>query len=64
VYAKTQFHKENLSALKFKGVVWETLNLSQVPHFRIGGCIHLIVNNQVGYTADRTIGGCETYSIV
>ncbi|XP_056596526.1 2-oxoadipate dehydrogenase complex component E1 [Triplophysa dalaica] len=33
-----------------QGIVPETFTLSNLPHFRVGGSIHLIVNNQVGYT--------------
>ncbi|RKP28148.1 thiamine diphosphate-binding protein [Syncephalis pseudoplumigaleata] len=32
------------------GVVMETLGLSNLSHFTSGGSIHLIVNNQLGYT--------------
>ena len=28
----------------------ETLSFSKLPHFDIGGSIHLVVNNQIGYT--------------
>ncbi|KAI8841738.1 thiamine diphosphate-binding protein [Chytridium lagenaria] len=31
-------------------VVTETLGLSALPHFTAGGSLHLIVNNQIGYT--------------
>lgn len=33
-----------------QGIVPETFTLSNLPHYRVGGSIHLIVNNQVGYT--------------
>lgn len=33
-----------------QGIVQETLSFSQVPHFDVGGSLHLVVNNQVGYT--------------
>ncbi|VDD94531.1 unnamed protein product [Enterobius vermicularis] len=39
-----------------QGVIWETASLSQTPHFRIGGSIHFVTNNQIAYTAEAHIG--------
>ena len=30
-----------------QGVVYETLGMQQLPEFGVGGCIHVVVNNQV-----------------
>ncbi|KAJ3272834.1 putative 2-oxoglutarate dehydrogenase E1 component DHKTD1, mitochondrial, partial [Blyttiomyces sp. JEL0837] len=38
------------SAFTGQGVVTETLGLSNLPHFTCGGSVHVIVNNQIGYT--------------
>jgi probable 2-oxoglutarate dehydrogenase E1 component DHKTD1 len=42
-------------AIAGQGIVQETLALSATPHFDVGGSLHLVVNNQLGYTtpADR-----------
>ncbi|XP_055970675.1 LOW QUALITY PROTEIN: 2-oxoadipate dehydrogenase complex component E1 [Sorex fumeus] len=44
-----------------QGIVPETFTLSNLPHFRIGGSVHLIVNNQLGYTTPAERGRSSLY---
>ena len=36
------------AALAGQGINQETLQLANVPHYSVGGSIHLVINNQVG----------------
>ncbi|KAM3926433.1 2-oxoadipate dehydrogenase complex component E1 isoform 2-T2 [Leptodactylus fuscus] len=45
-----------------QGIVAETFTLSNLPHYRVGGSIHLIVNNQLGYTTPSDRGRSSLYS--
>src|SRR3954451_12366661 len=50
------------AAFPGQGVVAETLNLQSLEGYATGGTLHLITNNQVGYTTDPTESRSTRYS--
>jgi len=50
------------AAMAGQGVVLETLQMSQLRGYRTGGTIHLVVNNQVGFTTPPGEGRTSVYS--
>src|SRR6056297_3283372 len=50
------------AAFAGEGIVQLTLNLSQLPGYRSGGTLHVVINNQVGFTTLPEDGRSTTYA--
>lgn len=44
-----------------QGVVYESLGLAGLPNYTVGGTIHLIINNQIGFTTDPRFARSTPY---
>ena len=64
-----QFYKNNAMAVLIhgdaafagQGVIYETLGMSRLPSYSVQGTIHVIINNQIGFTTDPRFARSTPY---
>lgn len=49
------------AAIAGQGIVYETIQMAQLDGYRAGGTIHIVVNNQVGFTTNYLDARSSTY---
>lgn len=68
-----KIHKQNFNkllpivihgdaAISAQGIAYETAQMSQLEGYSVGGTLHFVLNNQVGFTTNYTEGRSSTYS--
>ena len=49
------------AAISGQGVIYETIQMAQLDGYKTGGTIHIVTNNQVGFTTNYLDGRSSTY---
>jgi len=49
------------AAIAGQGIVYEVVQMAQLDGYRVGGTVHIVTNNQVGFTTNYLDGRSSTY---
>lgn len=67
-FAEDKEHKTSMALLMHgdaafagQGVVYETMGMYNLPNYATGGTIHIVVNNQIGFTTDPRFARSTPY---
>lgn len=49
------------SSIAGQGIIYEQMQMSQLPAYSAGGTVHIVINNQLGFTTNYTEARSSTY---
>ena len=50
------------ASISGQGIIYEVVQMSKLEPYNVGGCMHIVTNNQIGFTTNYTDGRSSVYS--